>query len=117
MRLITTRDKIRDVAECWKQQYCASDGWWVVYGNPQPDVIYERLLALPDTATERDVAAIIGNDSWTRLMCDECGHNVNALVVFGEKPVGQTAFIRLCPDCLRYAVTALDGRYDKGGTQ
>ena len=116
MRIITKRDKIRDVAEHWKRQYYDSNGWHVFYDGTRSRAVYDRLLALPDTATGRDVAAIIGNSTWTRLTCDECGHEVNALVVFGEKPVGQTAFIRLCPDCLRYAVAALDRRYDKGGT-
>lgn len=64
--------------------------------------VYERLI---DTgATEKkDIDAIIGNDSWTSVKCDECQKSVKAVAVFetSEFP------LHLCQTCLILAAKEL----------
>lgn len=88
MRVITERGLIAGVAKAWKRQYLNEE-----------NSIYRQLLHLDkQTATADDVAAIIGNRSWTTLdACGECGEVPHdALVQIGAEYV--------CLRCLRKAI-------------
>ena len=78
MRIITTRDEIRTVAQRWHDVYLNESSY---YRTPDRLLIYERLLELDvEVATEADVTAIIGNSSWTDLgTCHECGQPVGKI--------------------------------------
>ena len=58
-----------------------------------------------DTASVADVTAIIGNDSWTSLKCDECGKYVDAVVQVGEEPDYESYSAKLCKPCVYKALT------------
>ena len=107
MNLITERHVISTVAERWKRQYCNTDGtwFWLVCKTETSEVTYLRLLAL-DLLTARpvDVMAIIGNGSWVRLTCNECGRNVDAAVILGEPLDFDSETASVCQDCLRAAL-------------
>ena len=114
MILLTTRTKIRSVADRGKEQYCRGDRWCEAWRGRKPaDVIYKRLAALDvETATAADVEEIIGNDSWTVIDCDECGERVPAVVRVGYDPdyessMNSTALV--CADCLRRALSMIEG--------
>lgn len=98
MKVITERDKIRDVAEDWRKQYADSDGFLEAFEKLG---IYVRLTKLDvATATAEDVAKIIGNDSWTRLECQECGKDVKALIEIGSPPDYESSTARVCLSCI-----------------
>ena len=68
-------------------------------------VTYWKLRALDfETATEEDIAAIIGNSSWTNLWCDNCAcGSKEAVTLFtDDQPYGWST--RLCDECLRAAL-------------
>lgn len=94
MKIVTTRDKIRNVASAWKR----------LYGNKTHSKILKKLEALDvETATEEDVANIIGNNCWTASFCDECSEYADAIVIVGEEAGYDTATAKLCMKCLQKA--------------
>ena len=93
MEIITKRSLILDVADRWKSQY--PDG---------KDGIYEKLMDLKISATEDDVALIIGNSSWTEINCDECGRSVDAAAQVGQEPDYESRTAIVCFPCLEIAV-------------
>ena len=107
MRVITKSWLIADVANQWKNQYFTRGRGWLTYRG-EARVTWQRLKELPPTATEDDVAAIIGNRSWTRSECDECGEDVQILVQLGEEPNWESATAEICVSCLRKALAQVD---------
>lgn len=106
-RLITSRDLIRGVAATWRAQYYhdAAQLWSFVAGG-SAQTIYDQLCVLDvETATHADVAAIIGNGSWTRVWCNGCETNVEVAVEVGAPPDYESSTATLCPSCLAAAVS------------
>lgn len=104
MKTITTRDCIRNIAKRWSLQYSSS--YWAKDHDKQR--IGAALASLDkETATAADVAAIIGNSSWTKLECDECGKTVDAVVEVGHEPDYESSTARLCLPCVQTAAKAL----------
>jgi len=113
MKLITQRDRIRNVAERWKEQYCrrafspaankAVNHWSPTSAHADTGEIYNKLAALDgETATPAEIAAIIGNDSWCVLgyRCTECDtFPTDAILHVGEEPDYDSATVYLCRDC------------------
>ena len=99
MKLITQRDLIRDVSAAWDDQY---KHW---FADAENMAISERLAALDlEVATAGDVAEIIGNTSWTRLKCHECGNeDINAVIQVGQEPDYESCTAGLCFDCVAKA--------------
>lgn len=102
MKLITEHGKIRGVAARWGEQYRYST-------DADKLAIKTRLLALPENATAADVFAVIGNDSWTRLTCDECKRDVKAVAQLGDEPDYESSTVLLCVDCAVQTLELLRG--------
>jgi len=109
MTLTTQRDRIRTVAERWRETYepFTDDrprfSWRTGMVSPPLNTrqIAEQLDALdPETATDEEVNVIIGNDSWTRLTCDECDEDVDAVLTVGEEPDHESHTASLCRTCV-----------------
>jgi hypothetical protein len=111
MTLTTQRDLIRAVAERWRRQYepfnheiplfSVRNGYIQERTKMQ---IAEMLDALDkETATPPDVADIIGNESWTRMTCDECGQDTDALLTVGQDPDYESCTASLCRSCTEKA--------------
>src|SRR5687767_5398271 len=101
--LITERDKIRGVAQAWRNQYLYN-GRWRREDNDKR-VIYERLCRLnPETATADDVTKIIGNSSWTAINCNNCDECVTRAVQLGDEPDYESATAIVCGPCLKDAL-------------
>ena len=111
MHITTQRDLIRAVAGRWRDTYAP-------FTNDKPmfslhvarpvlrakKVISEELDALdPETATADEVNIIIGNESWTRLSCDECGSNVDVILTVGQEPDYESRTASLCKSCVQKA--------------
>lgn len=112
MKLITQRQLIQMVAARWRQQYepfkNETPSFSVRKGLAEQRTkrqIAEELDALNgDTATPAEVVAIIGNNSWTRLECDECKNDeVDAVLRVGAKPDYESSPARLCKQCVEKA--------------
>ncbi len=76
MRLITTKDKI----------------------NNYPAAKLEK------ATTEDEIAAIIGNSSWTEVICNECLQVVGAVVELGCDPKIDEGTFCICHTCLQKAI-------------
>lgn len=115
MKRITERDRILTVAERWDAQYSIN----IEGVPPRPD----NPLASGDTArqiSERlhklnlkkvkasTVNKVIGNDSWTRVMCEECEKDVEQVVaLYGS---GSDTAIEICESCLNLAKRVIQGK-------
>lgn len=102
MKLITIRSQIQGVPERWWRQY--------IVAGKKPDAnkraIYAKLLSLDtDTCTTKDVADIIGNDTWaTPQKCGECNVYHNTIIQIGEPADYESATAYLCRDCIKRAL-------------
>jgi hypothetical protein len=111
MKLTTQRDLIRSVATRWRQQYepFTHDTPLFSVRNGHRQVIPKKEIAASlealdkETATAADVAAIIGNESWTRLTCDECGKDTDAVIMVGQEPDYESHTASLCRSCVERA--------------
>ena len=105
--VITTRKRIPDVAARWKAQYFQRERWMITSMGDTEEV-YWKLRDLDTVrATEDDVEDIIGNRSWTRVTCEHCGLDVEAVVVLGETPDYDSATAHVCEACLVAALDAI----------
>lgn len=92
MNLITKQSMLQRLPQVWAAQY-----------DKQVHGIYAALVAEGDKLTEARAAEIIGNDSWTRITCDECEQSVEAAVTVGQEPDYDSATATICLDCLQKA--------------
>lgn len=100
----TTRTRIRGVADAWAAQYAG----YKFDDQGRKKEIGKRLRDLDkEAATVADVEAIIGNGSWTRLECDQCGEPVEAVVRFGPEPDYDTSTAFACEPCVAAALDAI----------
>jgi hypothetical protein len=108
MKIIDEFHQVSTVAERWKEQYFYGRQGWGTTVTGDTGAIYEKLKALPKTATDRDVAKIIGNDSWAGpSKCHECGETVLRTIELGEAPDYESHTAQICESCLRKALELL----------
>ena len=92
MRITTRKERCQAALERWAKQYkrCPARAFQTA-----------TLLALPpEQRTPAVINAIIGNDSWTRHECDECGKDKEVLVLIGSEPDWDAQWQELCHECL-----------------
>ena len=103
MKLVTIRSQIREVADLWNAQYpdLPSTGkHYIAIGKAL------KLLD-PETATAKDVAAIIGNTTWVcPTQCYECGYHFDRVIEFSSERECNT--FHLCFVCITKAFCALE---------
>lgn len=92
-------------ASAWRRQYAISIR---TKGNGEKAGIYRKLLELGDSPDPIAVDEIIGNGSWTRVPpCDECNKETDIVVELGEPPDYESRTARICPECLKAAISLL----------
>ena len=96
--LLTKQHLVNTVDERWKNQYYRDD-YWSYYGDDKIEK-YEDLVNLGKSKNQEDVDKIIGNSSWTRLICHNCNKDVDAVFIFGI--VEDSLYV--CEDCVNIAV-------------
>ena len=102
MKLITERDLIRGIADAWGRQYQEATG------DKYRDFIKKKLAAMNlESATVDEVAVIIGNHAWTRIVCDICNSSVPLAVEVGEEFDYEKQTSYLCATCLTAAYALL----------
>ena len=95
MKLITKKMMIKDIARRLLVQY--------PFGMfKDKDACYEKLIKLPENATEADVVNIVGNKSWTSIKCKECIKECDAAVMLRDDAEDPDVFI--CQECLEKAM-------------
>jgi hypothetical protein len=99
--LITTRSRIRTLAEEYGRSYSKRDSFYAV------------LSALdPEKATAADVAAAFqpryGHDgsSWINTVCGCCGKDRGLVVQLGQEPDYESSTVFACVPCLKAALAA-----------
>ena len=96
MELITERSRIKGVADAWDAVY-GPEFRPMVSGSSK--TISEKLHALNlSKVSAATVNKIIGHDSWTRSVCDECQKPVTKVVVLYHPGDGSAAF-EICESC------------------
>jgi len=111
MKTITQRQLIQNVANKWRDQYEPFKSDSPIFSERAGIKTYKTKKQIADeldaldkeTATAQDVAAIIGNESWTRLKCDECGNEPEIVVQVGQEPDYESHTASLCVPCLKAA--------------
>ena len=112
MKVTTKKEFLAGVAARWDRQYRLPAAAPTARPNrflEEQERISTALHALPPDASEADVAVIVGNSSWTKLRCDECWEEVDAVVSVGAEPEIDSATARVCLKCAEKAVAALRG--------
>jgi hypothetical protein len=110
MKRITERDRILTVAERWDAQYSINiEG---VPPRPSGDTarqISERLHKLNLKKVKAStVNKVIGNDEWTRVLCEECEKDVEQVVaLYGWS---ENTAIEICESCLNLAKRVIQGK-------
>lgn len=94
MKLITRQGLANSVAKKWLGQYPETR-----YKGTDKWDIYENLVLLGDNPSIEQVNEVIGNNSWTRIVCDNCNSDVDSAVKF---TVFDSDFL-ICKDCLSAA--------------
>lgn len=113
MKLITRKLKAQNAAQDWHNQY-AKDNWrWYgsksfVTGKSKKET-YESLAALGDNPSPEDVNEIIGNNSWTSLVCHECGKDVESVIQLGQELDYDSFTADICTGCLMKAIILTKG--------
>ena len=114
MFIRSKRDLIRNIAEMLRSVYSNGGQWDYLHDKRSTKDVYEQLLNLPKDAAESDVAAIIGNYSWTSNICDECGEDVHVTVFLGED-TDDASYVRMdtctaavCYNCLMEAQSLIN---------
>lgn len=95
MEIILEREMIRTVVARWDRQY------------PEGRTKESAALHALDnnTATSEQVEKIIGNQSWTKHICDECGEYAIPVIRFGK--YSESNFV-LCGPCIGKAAVLAD---------
>lgn len=95
--LLTKQHLVNTVNERWKKQYYR-DASWDYYGEDKVEK-YEKLVNLGSNKNPEDVDKIIGNSSWTRLICHDCDKDVVAVCIIGADEIS----FYVCEDCVKCA--------------
>lgn len=96
--LLTKQHLVNTVDDRWKKQYYI-DSSWDYYGEDKVEK-YEQLVSLGKNKNPEDVDKIIGNSSWTRLMCHNCNKDVDAVFIFGKDEIS----FYLCNGCVNISI-------------
>jgi hypothetical protein len=95
---ITTKDDLlRQLPAAWRRAY-ESD----VYGPDKALKLAE--LEAESSLTEARASEIIGNESWTRNECSECGQDCFVTVTIGQESDYDSETASVCLPCLQKAV-------------
>jgi hypothetical protein len=98
--VIRRSDICRDVPARWAERYKDDPAFIVKTAKLQS-------LSLEELTVSR-IDAIIGNETWTRNTCDECGEDREVTVRIGDVAHYGSRWLDLCAGCLRKAAYMLD---------
>ncbi len=100
MNILIRQQLAHQTPSRWKRAYVDRLGDWV---SNDKKGIYDRLIALGKNPIPEQVDEIIGNSSWTRLVCHECKASVGKVIILGEPGDYESATVHLCWSCIKKA--------------
>jgi len=100
--IIKRDDVISNAPNRWAEQYSAPH--WI---HSDKMIIKEKLLKLAENFTKSDVDKIIGNSSWTQLICDECRNDVEAVLCMDVNSGEYVHYI--CESCMIEGIKKIKG--------
>ncbi|HCH9337326.1 TPA: hypothetical protein PNO69_004522 [Salmonella enterica] len=103
MNILTKQHLIDVVCDRWLKQYYYNGEWR--YGYNKEDTYY-KLQSLGDKKTEESITEVIGNSSWTQLICNECNRDNERVVVMSCEEYS----LYLCLKCINKAGKLLKGK-------
>lgn len=104
--LISGRVSAKRVSKNWKEQYFKNGAWGTTFAGSSEQV-YDKLCALPPTASRKQIDEIIGNGGWTTAgLCTSCGEYQTKLIEFRHFLDTYETF-RVCSVCLKTATKLL----------
>ena len=116
MRKMTRKILAAGVAERWEKQYYRSRRSYAPNGprsvtwlNERKRLVHERLVELGDAPDPDAVREIIGNESWTRLVCDNCEQHKDPAVRLRGVGCDEYEETTLCLNCITEAFELLKG--------
>lgn len=101
MKVITPESLAKDVAKHWNIRY--SNGR---YGKDKVEI--GIMLSALNDPTPSEINSIIGNSSWTRTTCHECGAENIPVLEIGQCMDEDSYTCHVCISCLKSAVNMLD---------
>ena len=102
IKIIRKADVVAGVPERWRKNYI---GWHDSTGSKSKITAALAVLRSHNaTFTAEQVDKIIGNSSWTRNECDECGKDYETLVHIGDEPDYEARWVVICRECLNGAI-------------
>lgn len=108
MKRITERDRILTVAERWDAQYSINIEGVDSHATEKQLAISQRLRAMNlNKVKASTVDRVIGNNSWTKVVCGVCGKRAPVIVVIYD---GDRAVIDMCESCLNLAKRVIQGK-------
>jgi hypothetical protein len=111
IRKVTRAGRAAKAAASWRAYYEHGQGrsyWSTKF------LIAERLDALGPNPRPEDVNAVIGNDTWTELQCDQCMEAKEEVIEFdGEYAEDDSGdygerLAHLCVECLRAGLKLIE---------
>lgn len=99
-KLRTRAMNAAEAAKLWQRQYAN----WTL--DDEKRQIGERLSLLGETPNPDDVDRIIGNVSWTQMICPVC-QNFCESIVETQHADDEQGEIRLCAGCVKEAAACL----------
>lgn len=106
MKIITHRLLIQNVARRWRETYFSNGEW--KYDSGKSDIYKKLATLLKDKATAKEVNDIIGNESWTRITCNECRKDTDWVMRLGEEPDYESETACLCKSCIQKAASLME---------
>lgn len=105
MGVVTKERIIKGVPEKWNHFYRHHSGERMLPNGRSISSVYNALKKLEeeDKLTESSILNIIGNASWTSLVCDSCGRQVDKVVSFPSKFGSFSTHFNACPLCILQA--------------
>ncbi len=85
----------------------ASNQWDIQYDSPNISKVHKKIgeeLKKNKIMTAEKIEEIIGNDSWTKNQCLECGEDSEILIHLGEEIDYDSISFLICPNCLQKAL-------------
>lgn len=96
--LITRLQVAASVKDRFAQQY-GPDFHSYPFGNSAQ--IHKQLVMLGDSPSVESIEAMM--PGWTRLTCDDCGQDAEAVVQVGQEPDFESSTAALCRACAAMA--------------
>jgi len=95
----------------WRNTYFVRNGEeWGNTKNGNTHPVYIKLLKLGKNPNPDDVDEVIGNESWTRLTCDNCNKEINEGVWIGEHLDYESRTTMACVKCLQEGINTITNK-------